>query len=693
MIAVLYLIISFLSGYVICTYAFPGLKSLGMYSYGKKKLNLNPYFILLPAYFLVGTIIQTWCVYLLACLFQEKTEPLFYANVIIIPLFTIVSFILCYRLNQKVIQTETSLRSKVTTFEKIAIIAVCILTYTLMWKTFYVKGETLNVGYTVFSDFSPHLGMIRSFSYGNNFPTQYTFFAGEDVKYHFMFQFLVGNLEYLGMRIDNAFNIPSALGFVSAISLLYAFSYKLTRKKVVGYLSCLFFIFRSSNSVFKFISEQPVGTNIFKALKDNNEFISYSTHEDWGLWNLNVYCNQRHFAFSIAVLILILMQFMPHLFEMADRIRNTITDRIQNKIENETSLLEKTLMEAKIFLKESFFRVQGWYIKDLKLAISGGLLLGAITFWNGASTIAALLVLFGIAIVADRRLEFLVMAVITVTLSMLQSALFVHGSVVSPKILFGFIAENKTLFGTMDYLFRLLGILPFVLIVAFLLVKGTKKYILIAFSFPLFFAFTVSLTSDVTVNHKYIMISVMLISIFAGIVIEKLFSNGNVWYRLTCIVLVIFLTATGFYDYTMVLKKNQNCLQFSLHDPLTQWIKENATSQDIFLTNNYALNNIVLGGAMLFEGWQYFSWSAGYDTASRDVIVREMYEATDSATLDRLIKENNIRFIVVDNDARNSSSYIVNEEVIAKTYVAVYSYNENGSNTVIYDTKLLGNAS
>lgn len=689
MIALLYLIISVLSGYVICSYAFPRLKKMGMYSYGNKEINLHPYFILLPAYFLIGTIVQTWCVYLLAYIFQGKAHPLAYANAIIMPLFAILSFILCYKMNQKVIKAEHIIYSKVTTFEKIVIVAICILAYTLMWKTFYVKGETLYVGYTVFSDFSPHLGMIRSFSYGNNFPTQYPFFAGEDVKYHFMFQFLVGNLEFLGMRIDNAFNIPSALGFVSVVSLLYVFAYKLTAKKVVGYLTCLFFVFRSSNSVFKFMAEQPEGTNILKALKDNTEFISYSTHEDWGLWNLNVYCNQRHFAFSIAILLLIIIQFMPHLFEMTERIRSIIAEKKEITKVKSTSFIEDTLSDVEIFVKESLFSVKGWYVKDLRLAICSGVLLGALTFWNGASTIAALLILFAIAIAADRRLEFLIMAVVTVSLSMLQSALFVNGSAVSPTILFGFIAENKTFLGTMDYLFRLLGILPYVLIVAFLLVKGVKKYILIAFSFPLFFAFTVSLTSDVTVNHKYIMISVMLINIFAAIVIDKLISVRNIWYRITCIVMVVFLTATGVYDYTMVLKKNKNCVQYDLHDPLTEWIKENATSKDIFLTNNIVLNNIVLGGAMLFEGWQYFSWSAGYDTASRDALVTKMYEATSSTMLDKLIKENNIRFIVVDNDVRNSTSYIVNEEVISDTYQAVYFYNDNGSNTVIYDTNLL----
>ncbi len=157
MFALLYLVICFALGYVICSYAFPGLKTVGMYSYGRKQMMLNPNFIVLPAYFLVGTIAQTWCVYLLGYLFKTKENPLVLANVIGMSFFAVVSLVLMSRLKRKSEQTEKMIYARITTFDKIVILGVCILTYTLMWKTFFVKAETLNVGYTVYSDFSPHL--------------------------------------------------------------------------------------------------------------------------------------------------------------------------------------------------------------------------------------------------------------------------------------------------------------------------------------------------------------------------------------------------------------------------------------------------------------------------------------------------------------------------------------------------------
>ena len=89
-----------------------------------------------------------------------------------------------------------------------------------------------------------------------------------------------------------------------------------------------------------------------------------------------------------------------------------------------------------------------------------------------------------------------------------------------------------------------------------------------------------------------------------------------------------------------------------------------------------------MGGAMLYYGWPYYAWSAGYDTPTRDRKVKEMYESSTSEELITQVRENNIRFIIVDRDARTSTEYKVNEAVISMTFEPVY----NDGSTIIYDT-------
>lgn len=700
MLGILYLILCFSLGWVICSYGYPDLAQITKSSYNKQKIHFSPYLLLFPVWFILGSLAMTWATYIAAYLFAGREEPLLYANGIIMPLTAIIitAYIITLnysgRLSANVVATDNSRKAgtrisllsddkRVRNIELILLLGITALAFILMWKTFFVKEGELYVGISVFSDFSPHVGMIRSFSYGNNFPTTYSHYAGTDIKYHFMFQFLVGNLEYLGLRIDYAFNIPSILSFISAFLLLYLLALKITGKIAAGILACLFFAFRSSKALFTFLANIPKGTGILQALKENTAFIGDTPNEDWGLWNLNVYANQRHLAFGLGLIFFIIILFLPRVYEMSEFIRNKLGQQKGDQYKIKESLGD--------VIRYAFFSREGWSVENLRYSVVSGIFLGSLSFFHGSAVIGCLLVLFVVAIIANHRLEFAILALITIGLTLLQTNFFIEGSVAKFEYLFGFIAENKTLFGVASYLDRLLGILPIVLIVAFCLQNFIDRHIMLAFTLPLVFAFTISLTVDVTVNHKYIMLSCILLGIYAADLVNKILEMDKWVIRLAGLALIIVLTSTGIYDFMTVIKKNtpESSIVLSLEDPLTRWIDENSDSKDLFLTSNYSINQVVLGGAMLYQGWQYYGWSAGYDTMYRDGMVKQMYEASSPRELDRLVKENNIRFILVDHDSRYSLDYDLNEENIKNTYASVYDEGVGEWNITIYDTRFI----
>lgn len=688
MLGMIYILLSFSVGWAICAYAFPNLGKRTETDYLGRKVAVNPYLLLLPAWYVTGTLALTWITYGLAYLCRGAEEPLLYANSISMPLallLTVYTYIRKRHLTEEFRLMAQGREKRAFTLELLYVAGVIFLANLLMWVTFFVNGDNLYVGVSVFSDFSPHIGMIRSFSYGNNFPTTYPHYAGEDIRYHFMFQFLAGNLEYLGLRIDYAFNLPSIISFISAFFLLYLLAVKITGKLWGGVLAGLFFAFRSSKTLFLYLAELPKGTGIWKALSENTDFISSTPNEHWGLWNLNVYCNQRHLAFGLTAVFFILLLFLPHLYEMFGKLQPSLKGGPGQ--ERRASAHKSGALSGA--MKQIFFHREGWEVKDLRTCIASGILLGSLSFFHGAAVIGLLSVLFVMAVVSVRRLEYLITALLAVALSFLQTKLFIHGSAVATEFLFGFIAENKTVFGVLSYLDRLLGILPWVLLAALCLEKGANRYLLLAFTAPLVFAFTVSLTVDVTVNHKYIMISCILLGILAAAVVLRLFQRREALCGAVGVFLILLLTGTGIYDFTTVLKKNtpDSAVVLELDHELTRWVKNNSNSQDIFLTSNYTVNQAVLGGAMLYEGWPYYPWSAGYDTDYRTAQVKLMYEADTPSKLERLVKENRIRYIIVDHDNRESTDYLVNERSISVTYECVYSEGEGEWRTAIYDTE------
>jgi len=627
--------------------------------------------LLIPAWFVTGVLAVTWPVYLVALAFSNAGEPLLIGNLVVMPialLFVIYAYIRLVIMKRGPGYRLLCNDKKTAVMEALIVFLVSVLATVLMWTTFYARDGRLNIGVSVFSDFSPHIGMIRSFSYGNNFPTSYSHYAGEDIKYHFMFQFLAGNLEFLGLRIDYAFNLPSMLSFISAFMLLYVLAVKITGRMLTGGLALWFFAFRSGKALFEYISEIPKGVSIWETLAINTDFIGKTTHEDWGLWNLNVYCNQRHFAFGLSVMFFLIIMFLPHLYEMIDALQR------KKGFSNKT--------------RHIFFSGQGWKIGNVRYPVFLGILLGSLAFFHGSAVIGCLLVLFVIAILATRRLEFLITAVITVLLSTLQSSCFINGTAVKPEFLFGFIAQNKTLFGVLSYLDRLLGVLIPVIIIAFIFGDTVHRFLITAFAAPLIFAFTVSLTVDVTVNHKYVMMSCILLGIFSALLVTRMLESRKAAVGIAAAALIIMLSATGIYDFTTVIRKNSRIgpIVLNMDDPLTEFVINNSDSRDIFLTGAYSINQVVFGGAMLYQGHQYYAWSAGYDTYYRDIMVRRMFEAQTPEELDELVKENNISFIIIDSVSRESDDYILNEDNIRATYECVYEAGEGYSNVAVFDT-------
>ena len=707
MLALLYLTMCLGLGYVICDIAFPRLPGFGRTTYGGTHTVIPSLFVCLPAWSLFGTLPFVWATYGMGYAFRSHRYPLYYANLILIPLAAVIIMgymilkLVRARRKEKLEQQAAQdmpiapemklmpeLEQGTGLFELIFMVLVAGFFLLLFFWTFNYHGGKYYVGWSVASDFSPHIGMIRSFAVGNNFPTSYSHFAGADIKYHFLFQFLVGNLNYLGMRLDWAFNLPSAWFLLCTFLLLYFYAMKLTGKRAVAVVTTVLFTFRSSYAFLFYAGSISKEDNVLKVLRTNTEFIGSTEHEDWGLWNLNVYLNQRHFAIGLCVLLFVLIYFTQFLYGAAKRTKQKADERLLAFLaENPTEELlpgEK----AEYIIRESVFRKEGWISNNWGKAAACGILLGLCSFFNGACVIACLCVLFIMAWFSDRRLEFAVAASLAVILSSVSTSLFIDGNVVSPKYFFGFLAEQKTFFGVVKYIVLLCGLLPAVVLAAQVFLSGAGKLLSLAFTAPIILAFTVSLTKDIAVNHKYVMIGLMLLCIPAASLIIKLWQQKGIYVKFLTVLLLCCLTVTGLYECGIILRRNDMKLggmaEIDENSDLCQWVMHNTDSKDVFLTDWYSLNEYVLGGAMLYYGWPYYAWSAGYDTDGREVIVREMYETDSPERLDELVSECGIRYIVIDNEVYwGDQELVVNFKNISSTYGLVY----NDGFTMIFDTK------
>ncbi len=676
MLGFVYLLLSILLGFVAANLFFPQMKFFTETDFNGHKLDVSLVFMILPVSFTFGIIVMSWISYIMACMLSHSDVPLFLADEIAMVFAIIAIGVGLFIIIRGRIITIRDIFSGTTPAERWLFAALGLLFGFLIVKSFFISHGQLYVGLTVFSDFTPHVSMIRSFSFGQNFPTQYSLFAGEDVKYHFMFQFLAGNLEFLGMRLDWALNLPSFLSIMSMFSLVYVLACKITGKKAAGVIACALLTFRSSFALFYYIAGFPRGTKIFKTLLANTEFIGSTQNENWGLWNLNVYINQRHLALGVSVMLIVIMLFLPRLYESFECMRDA-GGRLKN------------------YITDSLICSDGWLPEEILSPVALGLLLGLLGFFNGAVLIATVIVLFFIAAVSQKRLEFVITAAIAGVLALIQEHAFVDGSAFKTTFWFGFLSDNATIASSILYLVKLLGFLLPLIVIFFALTDGVKRYLIFAASMLIVFSFTVSMTPDIAVNHKYVMFAVMFFDVFAADALLMMFEHDRYAIRAIAGIMLFCMLSTGMYDTYVIIKRNnpRNAMVNNLDAPITEWVEQNCTSESIFLTANYYLSNssngssMLLSGAMLYNAWQYFAWSAGYDTSGRDAVAAEIYGGTDLNRVRQLIDESGIDFIVIDRSNRESEAYELNEAMFANNFKEAFSEGSDIDKFTIYYAK------
>lgn len=788
MLGLLYIAVSWISGYLILKQLLPSIfdftKSLSLTG---KQVKLPAWMVTLPASFLTGTLLMTWTTYISAYLFRTTGEPMLYGNMTSFLIFSFIIIFFIAKDETDIPALFKSLKSVVSkikdnSFLKSNVIEIAyVLAFLSIWTflvigSFNIKDGVMRIGWSVSSDFSTHLAVIRSFSYGSNFPSGYPHFADGNMRYHFMFMFLAGNLEFLGLRLDWAFNLPSILSIVSFLMLLYSFAVLLLGEKIIGVVTGILFFFRSSFAFFTFITGKPSIKEALKELKNLKEHIGNTLNEEWGLYAQKVYVNQRHLPFVLGIMMLVLIVILPLFIKMMTSIGELYQERVKKSDEEQMPDENKDSESFwKSYVKEFVFSKNAWIPESIFTSVVLGVILGLSSFWNGAVVIAALLVLFVMAVFSKHRLQYLIMASITVVLAYCQTQFFVKsgGSVVSPSIYIGFLANtngleqdlsryfaNNGLWATLEHFFKLipyvtafyielLGLLPFIVAInllsrnskykyhisllfiavtqvigyffikykldsddkiinkqlftgsmlfALLLVvfacmaymfyenspvpRGTRALIL-AFSTPIIFASSVKLTLGVDINHKYVIIGSILVNIFVASFIFFLFKVKKPFATLVAVLVSVMITITGFADLKVLYNLNNSYVTINCDDPLLVKVKNDTGKDEIFLTDNYHLHPLLLSGRKIFCGWPYFVASAGYDWDLRNDIRRRILTATDQNTLKKLVEENNISYIVIDNGLRNSQGFTVNEELIRNTFSVFY---DNGVDVVIYKT-------
>jgi DNA-binding beta-propeller fold protein YncE len=269
---------------------------------------------------LVGLLVSSWFTYLAGLAFFWTPRPLLWANVLF---FVAAIAVLTWRKWKGRIEKSTSSESHLkrsnlylprpqgsSIADWLLIAGYVVLVSWMMFASFNAKGGKLQIANPEYSDFGPNTALMQSFAVGHNFPTEYPHFSGDRIRYHFLFYFQAGNLEFLGLDPAWSLNLLSIATLVAMLVIVMTLGEVLFNSRAVGRLGSLLFFFFGSLSYVPFLKKQASVRAAIQAVTNVREYLPtiFPYRGDaWGTWSQVTYLNQRHFASAIGLLLLVLV--------------------------------------------------------------------------------------------------------------------------------------------------------------------------------------------------------------------------------------------------------------------------------------------------------------------------------------------------------------------------------------------------
>ncbi len=601
----------------------------------------------------------------------------------------------------------------------------------MMFGTLSMGGGNLLIGNHQWSDFGSNVSIMQSFAVGNNFPTEYPHFSGDRIRYHFLFYFLAGNLEYLGLDPAAANNIISILTLLAMVVLVMTLGSVLFASRAAGRIGALLFFVHGSLAYVPFLAGTNSFSDAISKIWEQKGFLTSGLPyrgEDWGVWSQVVYLNQRHLASSIGLLLVVLIFLVMRYQERAKRLANVESDLVidpeaaivddgpddnavaaesksDSVVDADPSMTVEGHAESTITLEEtkrdsvtdrdSVITVEGHVesrvvTDESRLGIIeryagfalAGCLLGLMPMWNGAVFAGAAAVLAVLFILLPLRKEMIVMAVTTGVLALPQVMYLKMGAKPASYSLFhwGYTISDPG-FGSIGYyLIFTFGFKWLLIIAALVWGTGLQRKIMAGLMSLFVLTFCFQFSDEVLANHKFLNIWLVVANIFAGFGLVRLWQMklgpSRTPTRALAVALMLLISIGGVID--LIVIKNIYWVQAKFEgDKLVEWVRHNTDQRAVFLSHRHVNHGILMAGRRLFYGHPYYAWGAGYPVAERDRIFKKIFESRNAAEVYSLIKENGISYVAID-DALRRSDFIrgVNETLFERLFPVVFEDTE-----------------
>lgn len=553
-----------------------------------------------------------------------------------------------------------------------------------MFHTFSYNGETheMKMGFKLWSDFAAHIPLIRSFSMGANWDRlihfrmiEYPIYPGEPMRFHFIFDMIVGLLEKIGFRIDWALNIPSIIGFTSLLIAIYLLAHKLFHSKTAAILSVIFFLFNGSLSFLEFFKNHtPI--DIIHA----TEFPAFAP---WGpgditaFWNLNIYTNQRHLAGAFAIILLFIFTCL-HIEHQPMR-------------------------------------------KQIRWAFIWAILMSLLPYYHQPALLIVAICLMIYFLLFPGMRFFLFATGVWSSLLIIPQLLLVKNSTSQFGWYPGYIIHNDIInLPLYEQVVRMgifwwnnVGLHSVLILIGFFLIPKQARKIMLPI-IPIFLVGNLlKFSVEVSANHKFFNFVLILGQMISAYVIVRLSQirlparhrflpamRGHAWqagaqaiaggfvYSFISLFLIL-LTLSGVIDFFVVKNDVIGSTRDIQSNEIAQWIAQNTPRDAVFLNTQFMYDPASMAGRAIFLGWPYFAWSAGYDTIERSNIMEKIHTNPDPVLFCPLLKKFQISHVFIRDTADDPNLPKIDVDYFSSHFTPIFKTNTKDNMLYIFTTDTL----
>ncbi len=536
------------------------------------------------------------------------------------------------------------------------VVCLCFLIFSgwLNYFTFYQDWSgDIRVFNGAWSDIMYHHAYVRTVAVGGNIPTQYPYFARAPIRYHFLFDYWAGKVAQLGLNSVHSLNLLSALSLFVLLLLVFELGRIYFQSPVVGLLGGIFLLFHSSWAGVTWLI-QNWGGDLIGRILGKTGWLSGAEFEGWGLFNLNVFINQRHFAFGLAIFLWLLVYFLDY------------------------------GKDSRIVTPQA-----GFISGDRKERYFLAVFIGCLPFWNVIITAETLVCLFLIVLVSffDHRPRSyqLLMVLLTACLLVIPQ-LFLFRSDDSalsgyPRIHFGYGLDHFTVLNFFGYYFKVLGLKWLLFWMVLLAVSRRWKVGLLIVTAPFVIANLFQVGYILYDNNKLIISWLLIVNLFVAhwlvVLYQRMKRKMIPFIPLLLAGLIGFgLTFAGWLDFFSVVNTERVAIADN-HSSFKKWVQKNTVPGAVFMTDSFipygdnAITAINLAGRMLYAVRNDVDSSCNLE--HRLAVIQRIYSWDGSdQDLKALLRKEQIDFVLVDPLVSHNSAYLLNELKLAQNLKLAY---------------------